>query len=406
MIDSPDTPAPDGSDTDGSDPGGSPSRRPDALDWLAEAARLRDAEGLHRTLTPRRAQDDLLDLASNDYLGLARDPRIVAGAARAAQRWGGGSTASRLVVGTTAAHEEFEDDLATFLGVPAALVFSSGYMANVGAVSALMGRGDLIVSDGGAHASLIDGCRLSRARVVVVDRGDHAAVREELARRTEDRALVVTDSVYSIDGAVAPVPELYAAARDHGAALLVDEAHAIGVRGPGGRGVVAEVGLSGAPDLLLTGVLSKSLGSQGGFVAGSTAVRDHMIDRARTFIFDTGLAPSAVGAASAALAVLRAEPDLADRVRDVARRLAAACGGDEPEAAVVSLVIGEPGPAVDAAARCRAEGVAVGCFRPPSVPHGTARLRLTARADLSDADVARAAAVVAAARRAAVAAVR
>ncbi|MGZ8180178.1 8-amino-7-oxononanoate synthase [Williamsia sp. SKLECPSW1] len=377
--------------------------RPDALAWMGEAARVRAAEGLHRVLTPRTPTATRLDLASNDYLGLTRDPRVTAAAARAAQEWGAGATASRLVVGTTAAHDALETELAAFLGVPAALVFSSGYMANVGAVSALMGRGDLIVSDGGAHASLIDGCRLSRARVVVVDRGDHAAVRAELAARTEERALVVTDSVYSIDGAVAPVAELYAAARDHGAALLVDEAHAIGVRGPGGRGVVVENGLAGAPDLVVTGVLSKSLGSQGGVVAGSHLLREHLVDRARTFIFDTGLAPAAVGAASAALAILRDDPALAVRVRDVAARLAAACGGDEPSAAVVSLVIGEPAPALEAARRCREAGVEVGCFRPPSVPPGTARLRLTARADLTDDDITRAAAVVSAARDAAMA---
>ena len=387
------------------DPRPDAGRRPEALAWMAEAVRVREAEGLHRELRPRPPVTDRLDLASNDYLGLTRDPRVAAAAARAAQEWGGGATASRLVVGTTEAHDAFERDLAEFLGVPASLVFSSGYMANMGAVSALMGRGDLIVSDGGAHASLIDGCRLSRARVVVVDRGDHAAVRAELADRTEERALVVTDSVYSIDGAVAPVREFHAAARDHGAALLVDEAHAIGVRGPGGRGVVAEAGLAGAPDLVVTGVLSKSLAAQGGFVAGSGLLREHLIDRARTFIFDTGLAPAAVGAAHAALAILRDEPHLADRVRDVARHLAAACGGGVPESAVVSLIVGEPAPALAASLRCRDDGVDVGCFRPPSVPPGTARLRLTARADLTDAEIARAAAVVTAARTAAMAGV-
>ena len=359
--------------------------RPSALDWLVEAARVRDAEGLHRTLIPRSADGGVLNLASNDYLGLSCDPRVVAGATDAVETWGAGATASRLVTGTTTLHDDLERELADFLGTESALVFSSGYLANVGVITALMGRGDLIVSDGGAHASLIDGCRLSRARVVVVDRGDHEAVRTALRERTEDRAMVVTDSVYSIDGAVAPVAELYTAAREHGALLVVDEAHALGVRGRGGRGVVDELGLAGAVDLIVTAVLSKSFGSQGGLVAGPTTLRDHLVDRARSFIFDTGLAPAAVGAARAALRVLRADPDLCDRVRVNARRLAAACDAEIPAAAVVSLIIGEPADALEVARRCRAEGVLVGCFRPPSVPPGTSRIRLTVRADL-DAD--------------------
>jgi 8-amino-7-oxononanoate synthase len=349
---------------------------------------------LHRTLVPRESGSALINLASNDYLGLSTDPRVLAGAHAALDSWGAGATSSRLVTGTTALHESLEEDLADFLGYEAALVFSSGYLGNVGAVSALMGRGDLIVSDGGAHASLIDGCRLSRARVVVVDRGDHEAVRRELAQRDEQRAMVVTDSVYSVDGQIAPVTQLYAAAREHGAVLLVDEAHAFGVRGSGGRGVLDEAGLAGAPDLVTTAVLSKSLGAQGGVVLGTSALRDHLIDRARSFIFDTGLAPAAAGAAQAALAVLREQPELPDRVRANAIRLAELCGGDIPEAAVVSIVIGDPAPALLAAQRCRDQGVLVGCFRPPSVPPGTSRLRLTVRADLTDEDITTVAEVV------------
>ena len=358
-----------------------------ALDWLAEAADVREAAGLHRTLVPRVADNALINLASNDYLGLTRDPRVLAGAHAALDTWGAGATSSRLVTGTTSLHESLETDLAEFLGYPAALVFSSGYLGNVGAVAALMGRGDVIISDGGAHASLIDGCRLSRARVVVVDRGDHEAVRRELAERGEQRAMIVTDSVYSIDGQIAPVAELYAAAREYGAILLVDEAHAVGVRGAGGRGVLDEVGLAGAPDLVATTVLSKSLGAQGGVVLGTEAVRDHLIDRARSFIFDTGLAPAAAGAARAALAVLRDEPNLSEQVRANAARLAHLCGGEPPEAAVVSIIVGDPAQALLAAQRCREQGVLVGCFRPPSVPPGTSRLRLTVRADLTEDDI-------------------
>ncbi len=357
-------------------------RPADALDWIAEEAARLEAAGLHRDPVVRQADSEMINLASNDYLGLSGHPGVLAGAHAALDAWGAGSTASRLVVGTTSLHVDLEDDLADFLGFPAALAFSSGYLANVGAITALAGRGDLIVSDTGTHASLIDGCRLSRARVVVVDRGDHDAVREALRERTERRALVVTDSVYSIDGEPAPIADLYGVARDHGAALLVDEAHAFGVLGPGGRGLVAELGLSGAPDLVVTTVLSKSLGGQGGVVLGSRLLRSYLTDRARTFIFDTGLNPAAVGAARAALDLLRSDPSMPERLRLNALRLADAIGADTPAAAVISLVVGEPQPAVAAAALCRDRGVLVGCFRPPSVPAGTSRLRLTVRADL------------------------
>lgn len=375
------------------------TRTDDALAWLDDASFARREAGLHRDPHVRQPDSELINLASNDYLGLSTHPDVIAGARAAIEQWGTGSTSSRLVVGTTAAHIDLENELADFLGFPAALVFSSGYLANIGAITALAGRGDLIVSDTGTHASLIDGCRLSRARVVVVDRGDHAAVRDVLASRTEERALVVTDSIYSVDGKPAPLRELYSAAADHGATLLVDEAHGFGVRGPGGRGLVAECGLSGAKDLVVTTVLSKSLGAQGGAVLGPAILREHLIDTARTFIFDTGLNPAAVGAARAALGVLRADPTLPDRLRANASRIAGILGADAPESAVISIIIGDPKPAVAAAAACRDRGVLVGCFRPPSVEPGTSRLRLTVRADLEAADLDHVADVVVAALR-------
>ncbi|MGC4934852.1 8-amino-7-oxononanoate synthase [Gordonia sp. DT30] len=376
-----------------------------ALAWLSDDQRATVEAGLHREPFVRAAGAELVNLASNDYLGLSTNPAVLAGAHDAVAQWGAGATASRLVAGTTRAHVDFESEIAAFLGFPAALLFSSGYLANVGAITALAGRSDLIVSDTGTHASLIDGCRLSRARVVVVERGDHRAVRAALADRAERRALVVTDSIYSVDGAAAPVRELYDAARAHAAALLVDEAHALGVRGPGGRGVVADAGLSGAPDLVVTAVASKSLGAQGGIVLGPTVLRDHLIDRARTFIFDTGLNPAAVGAARAALGVLRADPQIPERLRYNVLRMAHRLGVDLPTgpdgspetSAVLSVILGDPQRAVAAAAACRARGVLVGCFRPPSVPAGTSRLRLTMRADLDAATVDRAADVVGAA---------
>ena len=368
---------------------------PHPLAWLdAHAATRRDA-GLRRVLRPRAADEPLLDLAGNDYLGLSTDPRIVEGAVAATRAWGAGSTGSRLVTGTTALHGELEAELAAFVGAQAALVFSSGYLANLGVVTALSGPGTLVVSDAANHASLVDACRLARARVAVTPRDDPAAVDALLAARTEERALVVTDSVNSVDGAFAPLRELHAVCRARGALLVVDEAHGLGVVGPGGRGLLAEHGLAGADDVVATVTLSKALGSQGGAVVGPAAVIAHLVDTARSFIFDTGLAPACVGAALAALRVLKAEPDRPAAILRAAAALAVASGVPAPPSAVVSVVLGEPDIAVAAAAACAERGVRVGCFRPPSVPKGTSRLRLTARATLTDAELAHAGSVLA-----------
>lgn len=345
------------------------------------------AAGLRRELRPRAPQASSIDLASNDYLGLVRHPEVIEGAIEAVRRWGAGSTGSRLVTGTTTEHKLLETELAEFVGAEAGLVFASGYAANLGAVTALAGRGSLVVSDAGSHASLVDACRLSRARVEVAPHRDVAAVDRLLSERTEDRALVLTDSVFSADGDLAPLTELHRVARANGAVLVVDEAHGIGVRGAGGRGLAHERGLAGAPDLVITATLSKSLAAQGGVVLSSARVRAHLIDAARTFIFDTGLAPAAVGAARAALRVLRSQPELAERVLTRAADIAGIAGVPAPPSAVVSVVLGPAQVAFDAAQACRARGLDVGCFRPPTVPEGTSRLRLTARANLSPAEL-------------------
>lgn len=358
------------------------------LAWLETVAAQRRQSGLARTMRSRPADAALVDLASNDYLGLARHPDVIDGAVRALRTWGAGSTGSRLVTGNTELHEEFESALASFVGADSALLFSSGYTANLGAVTALSGPGSVVVSDAAGHASLVDACRLSRARVVVTPHRDADAVEAALAARSEERALVVTDSVFSTDGALAPLRRLHDVCRRHRAVLLVDEAHGIGVRGTGGRGLLHEAGLSGATDVVITTTLSKSLGSQGGAVLGPAAVRDHLVDTARPFIFDTGLAPAAVGAAMAALRVLADEPWRPQAVLDHARALADVCRVAEiPQSAVVSVIIGDPDAAVAAAATCLQAGLLVGCFRPPSVPAGTSRLRLTARATLTEADL-------------------
>ncbi|QGV81811.1 8-amino-7-oxononanoate synthase [Streptomyces ficellus] len=357
--------------------------------WIDAEARRRADAGLVRTLRPRPAEPDVLDLASNDYLGLTHHPAITAAAAEAARRWGAGATGSRLVTGTTELHGELERELAAYCGFEAALVFSSGYAANLAALTALSARGSLIVSDAGNHASIVDGCRLSRAETAVVPHAEPDAVAKTLGAHPGRQALVVTDSVFSVDGDAAPLAGLAAACREHGAALVVDDAHGLGVLGEGGRGALHAAGLAGDPDVVATLTLSKSLGSQGGAVLGPARVIDHLVNAARTFIFDTGLAPAAVGAALASLRLLRAEPDLAGRARTVASTLharltAAGLTAVRPDAAVVSVRAPSPEQAVRWAADCRAEGLAVGCFRPPSVPDGISRLRLTARADLTE----------------------
>ncbi|MGW7360905.1 8-amino-7-oxononanoate synthase [Streptomyces sp. NPDC054802] len=364
----------------------------DPFDWIDDESRRREHAGLVRTLRPRPADSDLLDLASNDYLGLTRHPEVTEGAARAARRWGAGATGSRLVTGSTELHAELEGELADFCGFEAALVLSSGYAANLAAVTALSGRDALVVSDAGNHASVVDGCRLSRAETAVVPHADVAAVRKTLGAHPGRRALVVTDSVFSVDGDAAPLPGLADACREHGAALVVDDAHGLGVLGDGGRGGLDAAGLAGAAGTVATLTLSKSLGSQGGAVLGPARVIDHLVNTARTFIFDTGLAPAAAGGALASLRVLRREPRLASRAREVAatlhRRLTdAGLTAARPDAAVVSVQAPSPDAALRWAADCRAAGLVVGCFRPPSVPDGISRIRLSARADLTERQV-------------------
>ncbi|MEV1054617.1 8-amino-7-oxononanoate synthase [Streptomyces sp. NPDC049887] len=371
----------------------------DPFDWTDDAARRRAEAGLVRALRPRPADSALLDLAGNDYLGLTRRTEVTEAAAAAARRWGAGATGSRLVTGSTELHAELEHELAEFCGFEAALVFSSGYAANLAALTALSAHGSLIVSDAGNHASIVDGCRLSRAETAVVAHADPEAVAKALDAHSGGRALLVTDSVFSVDGDAAPLAALADVCRAHGAALVVDDAHGFGVLGEGGRGALNAAGLAGATDVVATLTLSKSMGSQGGAVLGPARVVEHLVNAARTFIFDTGLAPAAAGASLASLRILRREPALADRARIVASTLhgrltEAGLTAARPDAAVVSVQAPSPESAVRWAADCRAAGLAVGCFRPPSVPDGISRIRLTARADLTDRQIGTAVATI------------
>lgn len=359
----------------------------DPLDWLHEVHEDRVRAGLRREPRVRAAEASQLDLASNDYLGLGKDERVRKAAAQAVLEWGPGSTGSRLVTGTTALHIELEQDLAAFLGTQASFVCSTGYHANLAAITSLAGADCLVISDALNHASIIDGCRLSRSRIVVVDHLDTDAVAVALAQRHEKRALVITDSVFSADGDLADLAKLHDLARQHGAVLIVDESHALGIVGPGGRGACVAAGINAEPDVVITAALSKSFAAQGGVVAGSALVREHLINTARGVIFETGLSPAAVAAVSESLRIITSEPHLCESARSNALRLAQITGAPTPEAAVVSVLVGDAHAAVALQSRLFELGFWVGCFRPPSVPEGTSRLRITARADLSIEDL-------------------
>ncbi|WBB98757.1 8-amino-7-oxononanoate synthase [Solwaraspora sp. WMMA2080] len=368
----------------------------DWLDGLRRRAELRAKAGLARELSPRTADDPLTDLAGNDYLGLAAHAEVVAAAADALHRYGLGATGSRLVRGSTDAHAALETDLADWLGTDRALVFSSGYLANLGAVRALVRPRTLLVCDAHNHASLIDGGRLAGAQTEVVAHADPAAVDAVLTAHPGRPAVVVTESVFSVDGDLAPLAALHAVVRRHGALLLVDDAHALGVIGPAGAGGVAAAGLAGQPDVVVTATLSKALGGAGGVLAGPQPLIRHVIDTGRTFIFDTALAPAVAAGAHAALTLARdgarLRAELTARVAAAVDRFAGAGldVGGPPAGGVVS--IGAPGPetALAWARDCRDRGVAVGCFRPPSTPDQRARLRITVNAGIPRADFDRA----------------
>ena len=375
---------------------------------IEEAGLLRRVRALESASEPEVSLDGrrVLCLASNNYLGLAAHPEVVDAAAEAARRYGAGAGSARLITGGNVLHDELEARLAAFKGTEAALVFSSGYLANLGTVSALVGPGDAVFSDELNHASIIDGCRLSRAEVIVYRHADAVHLEEQLAAwrcsaGADRRALVVTDSIFSMDGDVAPLPDIATACDRHGAILMVDEAHATGVVGPGGRGAVAGFGLDGRVGVVM-GTLSKALGAAGGFIAGSAELCAYLRNRARSFIFDTALPPPTTAAALAALGVLEREPERPVRARRLAARLATglrASGYDvpDPAAAVLPVLVGAPDAAMALSARLLDAGVLVTAIRPPSVPPGTSRLRSTVMATHTDAEIDRAISAFAAA---------
>ena len=324
----------------------------------------------------------VLQLCSNDYLGLAAHPAVTRAAADAALEYGAGAGSARLIAGTSPPHEALERDLARLKGTAAALALSSGYHANTGVLPILAGAGDAIFSDELNHASLIDGCRLSRAAVRVYRHADPAHL-DRLLREAGgfQRRLIVTETVFGMDGDLAPLAELTALARRHDAWTVVDEAHATGVFGPGGGGLVSELGLTGAVDVQI-GTLGKALGSLGGYVAGSAALVDWVVNAARPFVYTTALPPAAAAAARAAVALLAAEPERRERVRSHAARLrerltALGYRLGAGRAPILPVLVGDAGTAVRLADALLARGVLAPAIRPPTVPEGTARLRVT-----------------------------
>jgi 8-amino-7-oxononanoate synthase len=355
--------------------------------WLAALDRLagsRAKAGLTRRLRPRPAADSVVDLAGNDYLGLSAHPAVIAASAEALAAYGLGATGSRLVRGSTDAHGALESDLADWLGTAGALVFSSGYLANIAAVRGAAAVCDLVVSDAYNHASLIDGCKMAGQRTIVAPHNDPAAVGAILAAHPGQTAMVVTESVFSVDGDLAPLAELHKVTAAHDALLLVDDAHALGVLGPSGAGGVVAAGLAGLDDVIVTATLSKSLGGAGGVVAAPAPFIRHLIDTGRTFIYDTALPPSVVAGVHAAVRIARSADDRRALLATRGALAASALDVRPPAAGVLSVRAPGPEAAVAWAADCRDRGVAVGCLRPPSTPDGSSRLRLTLNAGVSD----------------------
>lgn len=334
---------------------------------------------------PRMVVDgrEMLLFAGSNYLDLAHHPEVVEAAARAARDHGCAAGGSRLITGNLAIHESLEAELAEFLGTEAALAFSTGYMANVGVIPALAGRGDLVVSDALCHASIIDGCRLARAEVRIFPHNDPDALEALLAEQAprHRRTLLVLDGVYSMDGDVAPLPELVASARRHGAMVLLDDAHGMAALGKRGRGVAEVLGVEDQIDVVV-GTLGKGLGSFGAFVAGSHVLRELLVNAARSFIFSCALAPPQVEAARAALVLVRREPWRREQLQARAARLRARLGGHgistEPSTThIVPVVLGGNARTMAVCEALLEQGFYAQGIRHPSVPEGSARLRIT-----------------------------
>jgi 8-amino-7-oxononanoate synthase len=372
--------------------------RPDGLDTaldadLGERLAALERAGLRRVMrsVQRRAGAEVavdgrsaIDFSSNDYLGLAADPRIAHAATRALEEAGTGAGAARLISGNHPLHERLEREIADFEQAPAALLFPSGYAANTGTIPALVGRGDAVYSDALNHASLIDGCRLSRAEARVFPHRDVDAL-EGMLRADAGRfarRMIVVDGVFSMDGDLFPLDRLVEVARRHGAWTYVDDAHGTGVMGPTGRGTAERFGVDGEIDVRM-GTLGKALGTAGAFVAGSERLREWLMNRARPFVFTTGAPPALAAATLEALRIAREEPWRRARLRENARRLRAGLAAlghaapGEADGHIVPVRVGDAGETMRIGGALRERGFLVGAVRPPTVPPGGSRLRIT-----------------------------
>jgi glycine C-acetyltransferase/8-amino-7-oxononanoate synthase len=372
---------------------------------------LRD-RGLHRRLRlvsgpqgPRilLGGRPVLLLCSNNYLGLAEHPKVRTAAAEAAMRWGAGAGASRLISGNMEPHRGLESRLAEFKGYEAALLFGSGYLANTGTIAALASEGEVVFSDELNHASIVDGCRLSRAETFVYRHGDLEHLAWGLREAGGRGSLIVSDGVFSMDGDIAPLPELAELARRHGCRLMVDEAHATGAIGPGGRGSVAAAGLSDEVDVVV-GTLGKALGAYGAYVCADAETVDFLVNTARPFVFSTAPPPAALGAADAALELLSAQPHLPERLQDNAATLRSALAAEglatgHSRTQIVPIEVGDAERTMELCERVLERGVFAQGIRPPTVPEGSSRLRFTVMSTHRTGELERAAKLVGAAAR-------
>lgn len=354
-------------------------------DWLRE---LRVRESPHVTGLVQLDGTGLADFGSNDYLGLSADARLVEAVRRAVGEHGWGSAASPLVSGYGVLHRRLEEELACFMETEAAALFTSGFAANVSAITALTGPGDLILSDQLNHASIVDGCRLSRAATVIYRHGDAEHVRALLGERSQfRRVLIVTDGLFSMDGDFAPLPELAALAAEFDCMLMVDEAHAVGVWGASGRGSIELLGVRSGVDVVV-GTLSKGLGGIGGFVAGSADLIAWLRNRGRHYLFSTALPAAAAAASLAALGIVKSEPRHREQLQTAVRRVAGQLAGLEVpvQSQIIPVLLGSERKALETAERMRQAGLFVPAIRPPAVPADQCRLRVSLRAGLRPED--------------------
>jgi len=352
------------------------------LEFLEEQLKQLKEAGLYRslkTITKTNGRfieidgKEYINFCSNDYLGLSHHPKVIEAAQAACKEFGAGSGASRLISGNTILHEELERKIARFKGREAAIVFPTGYMANLGVITSLVGEGDTIIIDRLNHASIIDACRLSRAKLQVYPHKDMAALEKILQRSTKfKKRLIVTDSVFSMDGDIAPLPEIAQLAKKYGAITMIDEAHATGVLGKTGRGAEEQFGIEGQIDIVM-GTLSKAIGSLGGFVAGSESLIDYLRNKARSFIYTTALPPSVCAASIAALGIIESQPELIRNLRINSRLL----GSETP---IIPIIIKDLNKTMEISARLFEKGILASGIRPPTVPNNECRIRLTVTA--------------------------